>query len=96
MVLVRNIPANQCIPVSTPCPQYKHLCVIGEVAGEGAWLAGSPGCQWAYTHGGHIDILSVFLKMSSLEEPQLGPQVHSLAMFRYTGADTEGCRQEEM
>lgn len=74
VVLVRNIPAIQCIPVPPPCSQYKHLCVIGEVAGEGARLAGSPGGQGAHTHGGPVDILFVFLKMGSLKEPELGPQ----------------------
>lgn len=45
-------------------PQYKHPCMAGEMSKEGARLSGGLGCQWAHVHSGHVDILSVFLKMS--------------------------------
>lgn len=66
VVLVRSCPGTQCILCPYPCPQYKCSCMTGEVAGEGACLAGSLECQWAHINGGHVDILSVFLKMGSL------------------------------
>lgn len=66
VVWVRNCPRTQCILCAHPLPS------ILEVAGEGASLAGSLGCQWAHIHGSHVDILPVFLKMGSLEEGQLG------------------------
>lgn len=77
VALVRNLPRTQRILYAVLLPQpylqYKHICVVGEMSEEGAWLAEGLGCQWTHIHGGHVDILSVMNKSVQLGGGLTGP-----------------------